>query len=56
MIQSIEITLEETYDQDPRVRKRATRDLCPCEVKHDVPLVWSQLFELTKTPISTSDE
>ena len=50
MVQSIEIALEETYDQDPRVRKRATRELCPCEVKHDVPLVWSRLFELTKDP------
>ena len=50
MVKSIEITLEETYDQDPRVRIRATRDLCPCEVKHDVLLVWSRLFELNKGP------
>jgi HEAT repeat protein len=50
MVQTIEIALEETYDQDPRVRTRATRDLCPCEIKRDVPLVWSRLFELTKDP------
>ena len=50
MVQSIEITLEETFDQDPRVRKQATRELCPYEARHDVLLVWSRLFELTKDP------
>ena len=32
------------------MRSRATRDLCPCEIKRDVVTVWNRIFELTRDP------
>ncbi len=47
-LQSVESALGETYDPDPRIRKRATRDLCPCELQRDDEAVWKRLLELTR--------
>ena len=47
---TIDDLLNETHDPDPRVRKQAARDLCPCEIKTDDPKVWNRVFELTADP------
>jgi HEAT repeat protein len=39
-----------TYDDDPRVRQVAIRNLCPCHVQGDLPEVWDRLLELTSDP------
>jgi hypothetical protein len=42
--------LELTYDDDPKVRQVALRNLCPCHIKGDVPEVWDRILELTADP------
>ena len=39
-----------TYDDDPRVRQVAIRNLCPCHIQADVPAVWDRLLELAGDP------
>jgi len=45
------ITIEEfikaTFDKDPRNRKKALRELCPCHVKRDVKEFWDRIIEMT---------
>lgn len=38
--------LQRTYDSDPRKRKKALKDLCPCHVRADIPQLWDRIFEL----------
>lgn len=40
--------LRRTYDPDPRKRKAALKDLCPCHVRADIPELWERIFELLK--------
>lgn len=47
---AIESLVAETYDPDPSVRKQATRELCPCEIKVNRPDVWKRILELTRDP------
>ena len=35
-----------TFDPDPKVRKLAVHNLCPCEVRHNVPPVWDRLIAM----------
>ncbi len=42
--------LEQTRDPDPEVRRRAVRDLCPCEVKFNSPRAWTRLTEMVDDP------
>ncbi len=42
--------LKETRDTDPRVRSRAARNLCPCELRMDDPKAWERVFELARDP------
>ena len=39
--------LRETYDADPALRKRAVRELCPCELKVNHSETWDRILELT---------
>jgi hypothetical protein len=39
-----------TYDDDPRVRQVAIRNLCPCHIQGDVEPVWDRLLELSADP------
>lgn len=45
-----EAFLELTYDDNPRVRQVAIRNLCPCHVQGDLPQVWDRLLELADDP------
>ena len=38
--------LERTHDPDPRKRKKALKDLCPCHVRADIPQLWNRIFEM----------
>jgi HEAT repeat protein len=38
--------LERTHDADPRVRKRAVHELCPCNVQANHDEVWDRLIEM----------
>ena len=38
--------LQRTYDPDPKKRKKALKDLCPCHVRADIPQLWDRIFEL----------
>lgn len=39
---------EATRDPDPRVRRAAVRELCPCAIKRNRDDVWARLLELTR--------
>lgn len=42
--------LDLSYDDDPKVRQVAIRNLCPCHIQGDVPEVWDRLLELADDP------
>jgi HEAT repeat protein len=46
----IESLLEQSSDPDPKVRAAALRNLCPCHVKRNEPLVWDRVLELADDP------
>ncbi len=43
---TLEDLIDETRDPNPRVRKEAVRQMCPCKLKFDSDEVWERLFEL----------
>jgi len=45
--------LELTKHEDPIIRKKALRELCPCHVKHDVQEFWERIFAMTNDPDAT---
>ena len=45
---TIDEVLRETYDADPALRKRAVRELCPCELKVNDSEAWDRILELTR--------
>jgi HEAT repeat protein len=46
----IDELLQATHDPDPGVRKVATRELCPCEVKVNDPRVWDRVLQMAADP------
>ena len=38
--------LHRTHDPDPKKRRAALKDLCPCHVRADIPELWERIFEL----------
>jgi hypothetical protein len=42
--------LDLTYEDDPKVRQVAVRNLCPCHIQGDVPEVWDRLLEMADDP------
>jgi HEAT repeat protein len=39
-----------TYDQDPKVRKVALTNLCPCHVRAEFPDAWDRILEMVGDP------
>jgi HEAT repeat protein len=50
--QSIAELLNATRDPNPKVRKAATRDLCPCQIKVNDSDAWNRLVAMTADPES----
>lgn len=50
MAETVREILTRSYDPDPRVRRQAVRDLCPCQVKRKDLEAWTRVFELTRDP------
>ena len=48
--ENIKDALDRTLDRDPRVRRTAVLDLCPCRVRTEVPVVWDRLLEMKSDP------
>jgi len=42
--------LELTRDENPKVRKQALRELCPCQVKRDCEEFWKRIMEMNTDP------
>lgn len=47
---SVERLLELTRHDDPDVRIKALRRLCPCRVLCDIEPVWERVYEMTSDP------
>eukprot|EP01115_Flamella_aegyptia_P004216 TRINITY_DN183_c0_g1_i2.p1 TRINITY_DN183_c0_g1~~TRINITY_DN183_c0_g1_i2.p1 ORF type:complete len:123 (-),score=30.01 TRINITY_DN183_c0_g1_i2:43-411(-) len=47
---SVQEFIEATKDKNPKNRKSALRDLCPCHVKHNVKEFWDRIIEMTDDP------
>ena len=46
----IKDALDRTLDRDPRVRRTAVLDLCPCRVRTEILVVWDRLLEMKRDP------
>jgi len=42
--------LDLTYSEDPEVRRKALRELCPCQVRHNVEEFWSRIMAMIQDP------
>lgn len=42
--------LELSRDPDPRARRRAVRELCPCAVQSNVERVWDRILRMRADP------
>eukprot|EP01120_Amphizonella_sp_Union-15-10_P008867 TRINITY_DN3275_c0_g1_i1.p1 TRINITY_DN3275_c0_g1~~TRINITY_DN3275_c0_g1_i1.p1 ORF type:complete len:229 (-),score=47.50 TRINITY_DN3275_c0_g1_i1:106-792(-) len=46
----IEEFMKLTFDENPITRKKALRELCPCQVKHDIEQFWNRILEMIHDP------
>ncbi|MBU6289648.1 MAG: HEAT repeat domain-containing protein [Chloroflexota bacterium] len=42
--------IEYSRDADPRVRTWAVNEMCPCDLRMDLPAVWDRLLEMVADP------
>ena len=42
--------LGRTRDEDPRVRRAALRELCPCDLKRNLEPAWDRVLEMVDDP------
>lgn len=47
---TLEDFIELTKSEDPQIRRKALKNLCPCKVKSDVEQVWSRVMEMYDDP------
>lgn len=48
--EDIQTILNLTQHDDPIVRQRALREICPCRVKEDIDLFWKRVLEMINDP------
>lgn len=47
---NIPLLLEGTYSSNPKTRSQSVRQLCPCDVKANVPEVWERILAMVDDP------
>ena len=50
MPRTLQEILDASRDPDPEIRRKAVRDLCPCQVKMKDGEVWDRVFEMARDP------
>eukprot|EP01111_Echinosteliopsis_oligospora_P002107 TRINITY_DN1309_c0_g1_i2.p1 TRINITY_DN1309_c0_g1~~TRINITY_DN1309_c0_g1_i2.p1 ORF type:complete len:232 (-),score=66.06 TRINITY_DN1309_c0_g1_i2:98-793(-) len=45
-----EEVIEQTRNPDPKKRKAALREMCPCHVKANIPALWERIIEMANDP------
>ncbi len=48
--EAVRSLVEKTHDPDPRRRRRAVRELCPCGLCGNHEAAWARIFELVADP------
>ena len=48
--EDIKTILALTAHDDPIVRQRALKEICPCRVKDDIDLFWERVLEMIDDP------
>jgi len=38
--------IERTKDKNASNRKKALKEMCPCHVKKEIPIIWDRVFEM----------
>lgn len=46
----IDVIVELTKHENPQVRQKALREMCPCRVKTDITDFWRRVLEMTDDP------
>ncbi|BFZ07381.1 hypothetical protein BsWGS_10420 [Bradybaena similaris] len=46
----IDVIIDLTRHQNPQVRQRALREMCPCRVQKDITDFWNRVFEMLNDP------
>ncbi|MDH3686354.1 MAG: HEAT repeat domain-containing protein [Myxococcales bacterium] len=49
-VRTLEDVIEQSRHPDPRRRRAAIHELCPCEVKRDSAAAWDRIFEMVDDP------
>ena len=46
----IDTILRLTHDEDPMIRIKALRELCPCRMSEDIDIFWDRIIEMVDDP------
>lgn len=52
-IDDISVIIALTKHEDPRIRVRALREMCPCRVWEDIDAFWDRIFEMAQEETDT---
>ena len=47
---SLTTLIDRTRDEDPRIRRAALRELCPCDLKRNLDPAWDHVLEMVDDP------
>lgn len=48
--EDIDTLVDLTKHNDPNVRQKALKEMCPCHVQIDIPEFWNRIFEMIDDP------
>jgi hypothetical protein len=46
--EEIAALIDQTFDPDPRMRKNALKEMCPCHIHANVPIIWERIIALVE--------